>query len=284
MWVAMVDYSIRILTLSVILSVLVAAMLFVGLQRMIVRPLRRITAGAGGVPQPARGRAPRTASRARAGRDRRGRAGARPRCAAACARRSRRRRRLAALGAGDEPDRPRPAQHPGDRGPDLGPPRGSADPAVRRVAPRLVETLDRAVRLCGETLSYARSGPPAPEPRRVGSGRAGRRRCATRWTAPAGRCRLASSRCRRDLAVLGRSRPAVPRAVQPRPERGRGDAARRAATLRIAAELAPEQLTIDVADTGPGIPEQVRGRACSSRSPARPRRTATGSASPSAAS
>ena len=38
----------------------------------------------------------------------------------------------------------------------------SADPAVRRVAPRLVETLDRAVRLCGETLSYARSGPPAP--------------------------------------------------------------------------------------------------------------------------
>ena len=43
MWTAMVDYSIRILTLSVVLSVLVAAMLFFGLQRMIVRPLRRIT-------------------------------------------------------------------------------------------------------------------------------------------------------------------------------------------------------------------------------------------------
>ena len=43
MWVAMVDYSIRILTLSIVLSLLVAAMLFFGLQRMIVRPLRRIT-------------------------------------------------------------------------------------------------------------------------------------------------------------------------------------------------------------------------------------------------
>ena len=43
MWTAMVDYSIRILTLSIVLSVLVAAMLFFGLQRMIVRPLRRIT-------------------------------------------------------------------------------------------------------------------------------------------------------------------------------------------------------------------------------------------------
>ena len=44
MWSAMVDYSVRILTLSVVLSVLVAAMLFIGLQRMIVQPLRRITA------------------------------------------------------------------------------------------------------------------------------------------------------------------------------------------------------------------------------------------------
>ena len=43
MWTAMVDYSIRILTLSIVLSVLVAAMLFFGLQRMIVQPLRRIT-------------------------------------------------------------------------------------------------------------------------------------------------------------------------------------------------------------------------------------------------
>jgi len=31
-------------------------------------------------------------------------------------------------------------------------------------------------------------------------------------------------------------------------------------TVRIAAELGPEQLTIDLADTGPGIPEQVRAR------------------------
>ena len=38
---------------------------------------------------------------------------------------------------------------------------------MRRVAPRLVETLNRALRLCGETLSYARTGPPEPQPRPV---------------------------------------------------------------------------------------------------------------------
>ena len=43
MWAAMVDYSTRILALSVALSLLVAVMLFVGLQRMIVQPLQRIT-------------------------------------------------------------------------------------------------------------------------------------------------------------------------------------------------------------------------------------------------
>ena len=106
------------------------------------------------------------------GRDRRGRAGVRDHAPAPAR----------GLGGEDaprgpgrqhEPDRPRPAQHPGDRGPDLRPARGERRPGVRRVAPRLVETLDRAVRLCGDTLTYARSGPPAPEPRRIAAGRAG---------------------------------------------------------------------------------------------------------------
>ena len=61
---------------------------------------------------------------------------------------------------------------------------GSADPRVRRVAPRLVETLDRAVRLCGETLELC---PHAARRRRS---RAGSRwpswwqRCATPRTEP----------------------------------------------------------------------------------------------------
>jgi signal transduction histidine kinase len=39
---------------------------------------------------------------------------------------------------------------------------GSADPAVRAVTPRLVQTLERAIRLCQETLDFARSRPPRP--------------------------------------------------------------------------------------------------------------------------
>jgi signal transduction histidine kinase len=40
---------------------------------------------------------------------------------------------------------------------------GSADPEVRKVAPRLVETLERAVRLCTDTLRFAREQPRSPE-------------------------------------------------------------------------------------------------------------------------
>ena len=38
----------------------------------------------------------------------------------------------------------------------------SADPAVQAVTPRLVQTLERAIRLCQETLDFARSRPPQP--------------------------------------------------------------------------------------------------------------------------
>lgn len=38
----------------------------------------------------------------------------------------------------------------------------SADPEVRAVTPRLVQTLERAIRLCQETLDFARSRPPRP--------------------------------------------------------------------------------------------------------------------------
>ncbi len=38
----------------------------------------------------------------------------------------------------------------------------SADPKVRAVTPRLLQTLERAIRLCQETLDFARSRPPRP--------------------------------------------------------------------------------------------------------------------------
>lgn len=43
----------------------------------------------------------------------------------------------------------------------------SADPAVRRTAPKLISSLDRAVNLCESTLSFGRAEEAAPEPRIV---------------------------------------------------------------------------------------------------------------------
>jgi len=43
----------------------------------------------------------------------------------------------------------------------------SADPAVRRTAPKLIASLDRAVNLCESTLSFGKAEEAAPEPRIV---------------------------------------------------------------------------------------------------------------------
>lgn len=47
---------------------------------------------------------------------------------------------------------------------------GSADPMVARVGPKLIGSLDRAIRLCAETLAYGRyrEAPPAPKPLTLG--------------------------------------------------------------------------------------------------------------------
>ena len=256
MWVAMVDYSIRILNLSLILSLLVAAMLFFGLQRMIVRPLRRITdeiaafrsrpedATVDQEPEPRAdeiGVVEGEFATMRAG------------LRGALAEKT----RLAALGAGmsrighDLRNILATAVLISDRL------EGSADPAVRRVAPRLVETLNRALRLCGETLSYARTGPPEPQPRPVLLAELVAKVRAALDAASAGvTWRLAVSadimveadpdQLFRVLFNLAQN------AIEAMGERG--------GRLRISAELTSTFLAIEVADTGPGIPEQVRTR------------------------
>jgi signal transduction histidine kinase len=41
------------------------------------------------------------------------------------------------------------------------------DPSVRRIAPRLLRTLDRAIAFCGATLAYGRAAEPEPQRRQV---------------------------------------------------------------------------------------------------------------------
>ena len=213
MWVAMVDYSIRILNLSLILSLLVAAMLFFGLQRMIVRPLRRITGEIaafrsrpedGTVDQEPEPRADEIG--VVEGEFVAMRAGLRGALAE--------KTRLAALGAGmsrighDLRNILATAVLISDRL------EGSADPAVRRVAPRLVETLNRALRLCGETLSYARTGPPEPQPRPACPSTWRRGRPTRRSARSSGRTSTPSIRSSRGSSRSSASRSS--RATSPR--------------------------------------------------------------------
>ncbi len=256
MWAAMVDYSARIVTLSVGLSLLVAAVLFVALQRMIVRPLRRITAELAAFRDRPEDSAADHAPTARAdeiGVVEQEFATMRHGLRGALAEKT----RLAALGAAmsrishDLKNMLATAVLISDRL------ERSADPSVQRVAPRLIETLDRAVRLCGETLSYARSGPPTPERRRVnlaelvakvrGTLEAGAAGVAWDVAVPAElELHADPDQLFRVLFNLAQN------AVEAMRERG-GD-------LRVAAALDAEELRIDVADSGPGIPEQVRRR------------------------
>lgn len=252
---AMRAESWRILRLSVVLSLIVAAMLFLSLQRLIVEPLRRI----------------RREIRAFRDRPEDGTADGQPSGredeigvveeALAEMRQSLRqalaeKTRLAALGAAmsrvshDLKNILTTAVLISDRL------ESSADPQVRKVAPRLIETLERAARLCTETLSYARSGPPEPKPQRV-------------------RLRELLGKVRQDLAAREAGPVAwaieVPddldlvadpdqlfrilhnlaqNAIEAMGERG--------GELRFVAHPSPERFTLEIADTGPGIPAKIK--------------------------
>jgi signal transduction histidine kinase len=157
----MVDYSWRILNLSIVISLLTAFLVYAALQLMIVRPLRRITESViafrdrpedAGIDLPVSKRSDEIGlvqnELGRMQKDLR----------AALAQKT----RLAALGAAvgkinhDLRNLLANAMLLSDRLDQ------SQDPEVRRVTPRLVEAMDRAARLCSETLSFARAHAGAP--------------------------------------------------------------------------------------------------------------------------
>ncbi len=251
---AMLDYSWRILTLSVFLSLLVAGLLVASLHRLVVRPLRTLT-------------------------DRLERFRLRPEDPTPDAATSRRgdeigiveqelarmqtglrqalaeKTRLAALGAAmselahDLKNMLATAVLVSDRL------EASADPAVRRVAPRLVASLDRAIRLCTDTLAFARDRPrPArPEPVDLAglleevreSALADAATIALAVDLPTGLRPLADrDQLHRILLNLVRNaREAL---------EGRGG------VIRLRARAVGSVLGIEVEDDGPGIPEPVR--------------------------
>lgn len=249
---AMLDYSWRILLLSLVLSAIVASLLFFRLRRMIVLPLRALTERIAAFrerPDLVAG-GPTSARRDEIGVVERELAEMQRELCRALVEKT----RLAALGAAvskishDLKSILATAVLVSDRL------ESSADPAVRSVAPRLVDSLDRAIRLCADTLRFAREQPQQPSRRRfvlhdlvreVGEavtgdapGLAWRNQVDPALEITADRDQLF-----RVLLNLGRnSRHAL----------GRSDG-----EVRIRAARRGAEMVIEVSDNGPGVPEHV---------------------------
>jgi signal transduction histidine kinase len=159
------DFGVRILELSIVISLVAAALVYVSLQWLLVRPMRRITANMMNFRED-----PEDASRMIAASGRRDEIGVAERELAVLQRTVRQalghRARLAALGTAVTK-----INH--DLRSILSTARlvtdglaASAAPEVRRVAPRLFDSIDRAVALCTRTLDFSRDGAPPLAPRR----------------------------------------------------------------------------------------------------------------------
>ena len=251
---SMVDFSIRILQLSIIISLIAAALVYLSLHRLLVRPMRRI----------ARNllrfrRRPEAASSQIADTGRTDEIGMAQRALADMERDVRRsllrKNRLAALGAAV-----------GKINHDLRNTLASAmvvsdglaasdDPSVRKAAPALIAAIDRAARLCARTLDYARSEAPdfRPEPVALAAliDEAGAALTAgfgdsVTWDnrAPAALTVFADRlQLSRAIENIGRN------ALEAMPDGG---------VVRFTAAAHGDRIEIDAIDNGPGVPERAR--------------------------
>jgi signal transduction histidine kinase len=256
LWSEMVDYSIRILTLSVVLSIGVALLLLISLQLLMVRPLRRITAELAAFrdrPEDATADLSPSSRTDEIGVVERELAGMRLGLRRALQEQT----RLAALGAAvgrmshDLRNLLATAVLVSDRL------EASPDPEVRRVGSRLIETLDRAIRLCAATLDYASSRPEPPTPRRLRlveliervRGTLAERREPVRWHVEVDpRLDLVADPDQLHRVLLNLAR----NAYDAMGERG--------GELTFKAESAEQEVRLTVSDTGPGIPPRIRER------------------------
>ena len=260
MWNAMVDYSWRILNLSIVLSLLTACLVYLSLHLLMVLPLRRITESISAF----RNR-PEDASTSLKGSARHDEIGVvqtelvdmQSGLRQALAQKT----RLAALGTAvskinhDLRNLLANAMLLSDSL-DV-----SQDPKVKQIAPRLVESMERAAKLCSETLNFARAEKVEPKKRRFAlkeliddviatvDGQVG---SAVRWRNEVDESTLVQAdrdQLFRVLMNLGRN------AQQAMQDEASGE---RAGLISFMAWQSGRELLIEVADTGPGIPDNVR--------------------------
>ena len=162
----LVAFAIRLLAACLVIAALAAGLVFLVLQRVIVRPVLRLARNiAAFADDPERPERPLDRSRRT---DEIGQAEtALARMEVALGGELRQKRRLAELGLSvskinhELRNLLTTAQLLGDRFESV------ADPLVQRVAPRLVATLDRAIRFCEATLAYGRATEPHAQRRMV---------------------------------------------------------------------------------------------------------------------
>jgi signal transduction histidine kinase len=138
------------------------------------------------------------------------------------------------------------------------------DPLAQRLAPKLVATLDRAIRFCQATLTYGRATDEAPRPQSVslyslvaeatetvcpsGSGRVAIfnevPRCFSLTADPEHLFRVMVNLMRNGVEALERAGPASGKPAQ----------------IVVTAADVGDDAVLEIADTGPGVPPSVRAQ------------------------
>lgn len=253
---AMLDYSVNILSLSIAISLITAGLVYLSLQALLVRPMRRFTAAMMAFRMAPEAAASVITPSGRA--DEIGLAEAELAAMQEDLRAAlRQKTRLAALGTAvskvnhDLRNILATAQLLRER---LA---ASADPEVRRVTPALFRTIDRAIDLCTQTLAYGSAEEPAPKTRafalrelledvRLSVGLPDER---VAWVNEVGDdFAVTADRDQLYRVLLNLCRNAV---------QAMADAG---GELLVRARRADERVEIEVRDTGPGLPDKARVR------------------------
>lgn len=256
MWV----YSVNILSLSIIISMITATLVYLALNWLLVRPMRRITAS-----MVAFRDAPEDAGRVMAPSARRDEIGLAERELAAMQTQLTdtlsQKARLAALGLAvakinhDLRNILASAQLISDR---LA---GVRDPTVQRFVPKLIASLDRAIALCSHTIKYGRAPEASPRRRLVRLGAIAEQvaetvgvadHAAIRWIDMIGPdLEVDADPDQLFRVLMNLARNALEALEAPAAD---GEAP----SIRISARREGAVVTIEMADSGPGVPARAR--------------------------
>jgi signal transduction histidine kinase len=251
---ALIDYTQRILLLSVVISLITAGLLFFSLQRLMVRPMRRLTESMIAFredPENGVARLPATRRRDEIGVAQRELVDMEEKLRAALHQKT----RLAALGGAmtkvnhDLRNILATARLVSDRLADSG------DPEVQRQTPILLRAIDRAVGLCSDVLQFTREGPPRLEHSRFRLGPLVDEVGAFLPLLPDGGFAFVNQVG--DNVELAADRDQLFRVLS---NLARNAVEAKATRLEIAASVDGGRLCLTIADDGPGLPARARDK------------------------